>query len=74
MNLSFLRFKSQPARRLINDIKLVHTVERVQLVASLGSDGQTRAVLVEVDEVDVQIFLLHHFLSFYNHRLCSTHD
>ena len=74
MNLSFLRIKSQPASRLIDDIKLVHTVERVQLVASLGSDGQTRAVLVEVDEVDVQIFLLHHFLSSCNHRLCSTHD
>ena len=60
MNLSFLRIKSQPARRLINDIKLVHTVERVQLVASLGPDGQAGAVLVKVDEVDVKIWLLHH--------------
>ena len=66
--------RSLPARRLIDDIKLVHTVERVEFVASLGSDGQTRAVLVEVDEVDVEIFLLHHFLSSCNHRLCSTHD
>ena len=52
---------SLPACRLIDDIKLVHTVERVEFVASLGSDGQTGAVLVEVDEVDVEVFLLHHF-------------
>ena len=52
---------SLPASRLIDDIELVHTVERVEFVASLGSDGQTGAVLVEVDEVDVEVFLLHHF-------------
>lgn len=62
-----------PASRLIDDIKLVHAVERVKFVASLGSDGQTGTVLVEVDEVDVEVFLLHHFLSSCNHRLCSTH-
>ena len=56
---SFMR--SLPARRLIDDIKLVHTVEGVELVASLGSDGQRGTVLVEVDEVDVEVFLLHHF-------------
>ena len=65
---------SLPASRLIDDIKLVHTVERVKFVASLGSDGQRGAVLVEVDEVDIDVFLLHHFMSSCNHRQCSTHD
>ena len=63
---------SLPASRLIDDIKLVHTVERVKFVASLGSNGQTGTVLVKVDEVDVEVFLLHHFLLSCNHRLCST--
>ena len=63
---------SLPASRLIDDIKLVQTVEREELVACLGPNGQTGAVLVKVDEVDVEVFLLHHFLSSCNHRLCST--
>ena len=54
----------RPAGRLIDDIKLVQTVEREELVACLGPNGQTGAVLVKVDEVDVQVLLLHHFFNF----------
>ena len=51
-----------PAGGLVDQVQLVHAVEREKFVARLGPYGQARAVLVEVDEIDVKIWLLHHDL------------
>ena len=52
-----------PAGGLIDQVQLVHAVEWKQFVTSLCPYGQARAVLVEVDEVNVEIWLLHHDFS-----------
>ena len=65
-----------PAGGLVDQVQLVHAVEGEQFVASLGPGGQAGAVLVEVDEVDVEGWLLHDvkdFCSAGDHSLVFTH-
>ena len=44
---------------LVDQVQLVNAAQGEELVPGLGADGQTRAVLVEIYEVDIQVWLLH---------------